>query len=250
MKVIFTGAGPGDPDLLTVKGRKILESASICIYAGSLVSPEVVSLCPDGADLYDSAAMSLEDIIGVIVKAQETDTDVIRLHTGDPSIYGAINEQMDELDKLGIDYEVVPGVSSFQSAAAVLKSELTHPEVSQTVVITRTSGRTPLPEQQELVKLAESRATLCIFLSIHKIGQIARELIPFYGEDCPAGVVYRASWPDQEVVRGTLKDVAEKVDEKGFTKTAMIVVGHALGRGDQRSKLYDKSFTHEYRKGK
>jgi len=247
MKVIFLGAGPGDPELITVKGDRLLRSASICIYAGSLVNPQVVDLLPDNAEKHDSAAMSLDEMRDVFKNAKERDVDVVRLHSGDPSIYGAIQEQMNDLDRLGIEYDIVPGVSSFQASAAALKTELTAPEVSQTIILTRTPGRTPMPE--DLGKLAESGGTLCIFLSIHKIGETAEQLSKYYGKDCPAGVVFRASWPDQKVIRGTLSDIAEKTTSAGITRTGMIVVGQALGRENPVSKLYDSGFTHGYRIG-
>jgi precorrin-4/cobalt-precorrin-4 C11-methyltransferase len=249
MKVVFVGAGPGDPELLTVKAEHILRDCRICIYAGSLVSQEVVGLVPKSAEMHDSAGMSLEETTAVCKEAQSRDVDVVRLHSGDPSIYGAIREQMNELDRLGIDYEVVPGVSSFQAAAAALKTELTAPEISQTIILTRTSGRTPLPEQQELAKLAESQATLCIFLSAHKMAEVAKTLSRGYGEGCPAAVVYRASWPDQVVIRGTLSDIASKTEAAKIKSTAMIIVGQALSRDVPVSKLYDAAFSHGFRKG-
>jgi precorrin-4/cobalt-precorrin-4 C11-methyltransferase len=249
MKVIFLGAGPGDPELLTRKGHRLLSSCRICIYAGSLVSPDVLSILPADAETHDSAKMSLQETTAVCVAAKERNIDVIRLHSGDPSIYGAIREQMNELDKAGIEYEVVPGVSSFQAVAAALKTELTAPEVSQTIILTRVADRTPVPAEQELEKLGRSRATLCIFLSVQKLDDIAAALKPHYGADCPAAVVYRASWPDQQVIRGTLTDLAQKVAAAGVKKTAMIVVGHALARDLPVSKLYDAAFTHGYRMG-
>ncbi len=249
MKVIFVGAGPGDPELLTVKAQRLLSECKICIYAGSLVSPDVVALAPAGAELHDSAQMSLDDMAVVFKKAKAQDTDLIRLHTGDPSIYGAIREQMNVLDELGIDYEVVPGISSFQAAAATLKTELTAPEVTQTIILSRTSGRTPMPEKEELEQLAQSRSTLCLFLSVHKMDVVAAELARFYGADCPVAVVFHASWPDELVVRGSLSDIAAKVATEGIRKTAMIVVGQALGRDIPVSKLYHHGFTHGYRQG-
>lgn len=247
MKVFFVGAGPGDPDLLTVKARRILEECQVCVYAGSLVSPEVVGLTPEACELHDSAGMTLEEIETVFLAGLERNIDVIRLYTGDPSIYGAIREQMNILDRLGINYEVVPGVSSFQAAAAALKTELTAPEISQTVILSRTSGRTPMPEKQELAHLARIESTLCLFLSVHKLDEVATELATYYGEDCPVGVVYRASWPDQKVIEGTLNDIATKVTSAGITKTAMIVVGQALARDLPISKLYHRDFSHGYR---
>ena len=249
MKVYFVGAGPGDPELLTVKAQRLLKECRICIYAGSLVSPDVVGQVSADAELYDSAGMSLDDMEVVFRQARDTDTDLVRLHTGDPSIYGAIREQMNSLDELGVEYEVVPGISSFQAAAATLKTELTAPEVSQTIILSRTSGRTPMPEKEELQILSQSRSTLCLFLSVHKMGEVAEELADWYGQDCPAAVVFHASWPDEKIVRGTLADIGQKVEEEDIRKTAMIVVGRALSRDIPVSKLYHRSFTHGYRQG-
>lgn len=248
MKVYFVGAGPGDPELLTRKAERLLRTCRCCIYAGSLVSPEVRSLIPDDAEKFDSAGLSLERIMAICSQAREKGLDVIRLHSGDPSIYGAIGEQMHELDRLGIAYEVVPGVSSFQAAAAALKTELTAPEVSQTIILTRTSGRTPLPKEQELDSLARSKATLCIFLSVDQMETIAQTLTLHYGATCPAAVVYRASWPDQKLIRGTLEDLPDRVRAEGIRKTALILVGPALGAWQTASKLYDHEFTHGYRR--
>ncbi len=249
MKVYFVGAGPGDPELLTVKALRLLKECRICIYAGSLVSPEVVGQVSADAQLYDSASMSLDDMEVVFREARDTNTDLVRLHTGDPSIYGAIREQMNSLDELGVEYEVVPGISSFQAAAATLKTELTAPEVSQTIILSRTSGRTPMPEKEELQILAQSRSTLCLFLSVHKMIDVAEELADYYGQDCPAAVVFHASWPDEKIVRGTLADIGQKVADEDIRKTAMIVVGQALSRDIPVSKLYHHSFTHGYRQG-
>lgn len=250
MRVFFVGAGPGAPELLTVKAEKLLRSCRCCIYAGSLVSPGVIGLIPENAERYDSAELSLDEMINIYLDAQGRDVDVVRLHSGDPAIYGAIREQMKVLDQHGITYEVVPGISSFQAAAAALRLELTAPEVAQTVILTRTSGRTPLPEEQELENLARTRATLCIFLSVHKIQEVTRTLAKHYGGECPAAVVYRASWPDQVAVEGTLSDIAKKTESAGIAKTAMILVGWALSGDASRSKLYDRDFSHGYRKAK
>ncbi|MDD5167251.1 MAG: precorrin-4 C(11)-methyltransferase [Syntrophales bacterium] len=249
MRVIFVGAGPGDPELLTVRADRLLRSCRICIYAGSLVSPEVMRLLPAVAERYDSAKMNLDEIVAVCREARDRDIDVIRLHSGDPSVYGAIREQMNALDGLAIPYDVVPGISAFQASAATLKTELTAPEVSQTIILTRTSGRTPLPEEQELANLARSRATLCIYLSGSKVGSVVEELIPHYGADCPAAVVFHASWPDETVVAGKLNDIAEKCRDAGLGQTSLILVGHALGRDIPVSKLYDAGFSHGFRKG-
>jgi precorrin-4/cobalt-precorrin-4 C11-methyltransferase len=247
MKVSFVGGGPGDPDLLTVKALRLLQQCRCCIYAGSLVSPQVVAQLPADAALYDSAEMTLEQVIAVCRQAREQKMDVVRLHSGDPSIYGAIGEQMLELDKLGIDYEVVPGVSSFQAAAAALKTELTAPEISQTIILTRTAGRTPMPAEQELDRLAASQATLCLFLSVHKIDEFIPTLTQHYGSDCPVAVVYRVSWPDQKIVRGTLEDIAAKLEAEGIGRMAMIVVGRALRPGPAVSRLYSGEFSHGFR---
>jgi precorrin-4/cobalt-precorrin-4 C11-methyltransferase len=250
MKVYFIGAGPGDPELVTLKAKRLLNSCPICIYAGSLINPAVLDHLPASAERYDSAVMSLDEIAVLFESARHRDLDVIRLHSGDPSIYGAIREQMNELDRLGIGYEVIPGVSSFQAAAAALCTELTAPEVSQTIILTRTAGRTPMPEDQDLLKLAKSNATLCIFLSAHKIGEVAATLSAPYGSGCPVAVVYHASWPDQLILRGTLDDIGAQADAAGISKTAMIVVGWALSRDIPVSKLYDAGFSHEFRRAK
>lgn len=247
MKVVFVGAGPGDPGLLTVKARDVLKKCRIIIYAGSLVSPGVMALVPARAERYDSATMSLAEIIAVCEKARDRDVDVVRLHSGDPSVYGAIREQMNKLDNLGIPYCVIPGVSAFQAAAAALAMELTAPEVSQTIILTRTSGRTPLPEEQDLDKLAAARATLCIFLSGHKIENTMRTLAPHYGNDCPAAVIYHASWPDEKIIRGSLGDIAGKVKKAGIGRTSIILVGRALLRDIPPSKLYNAGFRHGFR---
>jgi precorrin-4/cobalt-precorrin-4 C11-methyltransferase len=249
MKVIFVGAGPGDPELLTRKGLRLLQSCRCCIYAGSLVSPQVLAELPPEAECHDSAEMTLPQVVEVYRNARERNLDVVRLHSGDPSIYGAINEQIRELDEMGIEYEVVPGVSSFQAAAAALKTELTSPEVSQTIILTRCAGRTPLPADQELDRLAQAHATMCVFLSIDRIAEVAETLARHYGIDCPIAIVYRASWPEQKIVRGTLADIAEKVAAAHIKRTAMIVVGRALVAGEMVSRLYAAEFSHGYRKG-
>ena len=249
MRVHFVGAGPGDPELLTVKAAQLLAACRCCIYAGSLVSPGVLALLPAEAEKHDSAALTLAETTAICRAARDRGVDVVRLHSGDPSIYGAIREQMNELDRLGIAYDVVPGVSSFQAAAAALNTELTAPEVAQTVILPRVSGRTPLPPEQELDRLAQSRATLCIFLSVQRIEDSVAVLTRHYGADCPVAVVYRASWPDQRVLRGTLADIAAQVNAARISKTAMIIVGRALARDIPVSRLYDAGFSHEFRKG-
>lgn len=247
MMVYFVGAGPGDPELLTRKAERLLRTAAVCIYAGSLVNPQILELLPAEAERHDSAGMTLDETVAVMRDAHQRGLTTIRLHSGEPAIYGAIREQMNALDQHGIRYEVVPGISSFQAAAAALKTELTAPEVSQTVILTRTAGRTPMPDKEDLAQLAASRSTLCIYLSTHKVDEVSATLTPFYGPDCPVAVVYHASWPDQQILRGTLADIGQQVKAAAIKKTAMIVVGHALGRDIPVSKLYDASFTHEYR---
>lgn len=249
MTVYFVGAGPGDPELLTVRAQRLLQECTCCVYAGSLVNAEILELLPDDAERHDSAEMDLEEIIEVCRGRHRAGADVVRLHSGDPAIYGAIGEQMRELDRLNMPYEVVPGVSSFQAAAAALPAELTAPEVSQTVILTRTSGRTPMPASQRLEKLAARRATLCIFLSVQKTQEVTDTLIPHYGEDCPAAVVYHASWPDQKVLRGTLSSIAGQAEEAGISRSALIIVGHALAGPEASSKLYDSAFSHGFREG-
>lgn len=246
-KVYFIGAGPGDPDLITVKGRKIVERADVIIYAGSLVNPEIIGCRKKDSLVYNSAGMTLEEVMDVMVKAFKDGKQVARVHTGDPSIYGAIREQIDWLDRLGIDSEVIPGVSSFVASAAAMRKEFTLPNVSQTVICTRIEGRTPVPEKESLESLASHRASMAIFLSVHMIDKVAERLIPHYGEDTPVAVIQRATWEDQKIVEGTLKNIGERVKEAKITKTAQILVGDFLGDEYELSKLYDKSFSHEYR---
>ncbi len=247
MKVYFIGAGPGDPELITVKGKKIIESSGYCIYAGSLVNKDILKYCCENTKIYDSASMNLDEIISIMEEAKELNVDVARVHTGDPSIYGAIQEQMSELDKRGIDYEVIPGVSSFLAAASALKQELTLPGVSQTIIITRIEGRTPVPETERLDKLAKTKATLCIFLSIKEINKVVNLLKPVYGTDCPVAIVYKASWKDEKVIISNLNDVVDATVQNGIKKTAIIIVGNVLSREFEYSKLYDKHFKHSHR---
>jgi precorrin-4/cobalt-precorrin-4 C11-methyltransferase len=250
MKVYLVGAGPGDPELLTVKARRLLESARICIYAGSLVNPGLLTLLPEGCRRHDSAGLNLDQIVALIREAQAENVDVVRLHTGESAIYGATGEQMDALDRLGIDYEVVPGISAFQAAAATLRVELTAPEVAQTVILTRAPGRTPMPESENLARLAASQATLCIYLSTDKVHELTGLLAEHYGADCPAALVYHASWPDEKTIRATLADIAGRIQAEGIHRTAIFLVGRALSRPvGHVSKLYDKAFGHGYRAG-
>lgn len=245
--VYFIGAGPGDPELITLKGKKLLEAADVIIYAGSLVNKELLAYAKAGCKVYNSAEMTLEDVIGVMKDGKEQNETVVRLHTGDPSIYGAIREQMDQLDRLEMAYEVVPGVSSFFAAAAALKKEYTLPGVTQTVILTRMEGRTGVPGDETIESLAAHKATMVIFLSVHMIEELVEKLKAGYTESTPAAVVCKASWRDQKIVRGTLGTIASLVRSEGIKKTALVVVGDFLGDEYELSKLYDKNFSHEFR---
>lgn len=246
--VHFIGAGPGDPELLTIKGKKLIDSADVIIYAGSLVNKKVLDDRKENAVVYNSAYMTLPEVIQVMKEAEEKGQSVARVHTGDPSIYGAIREQMDALDALGISYEVVPGVSSFLAAAASMKKEYTLPGVSQTVILSRLEGRTPVPEKEKILSLAKHHATMIIFLSVGKIEVLVQLLSESYEKDTPVAVVYKASWPDEQIVYGTLETIADKVKAAGIRKTALVVVGNFLGSEYELSKLYDQNFETEYRK--
>lgn len=247
--IYFIGAGPGDPELLTIKGKKCIDRADVIIYAGSLVNEQVIETRKPEAKVYNSAYMTLEQVLKVMEESAGAGLSVARVHTGDPSVFGAIREQMDALDKMGIPYTVIPGVSSFLGAAASLKKEYTLPGVSQTVILTRMEGRTPVPEREKITELAKHRATMVIFLSVGMIEELCEMLCTSYDEDTPAAVVYKATWEDERIVRGTLKDIAGKVKEAGITKTALTVVGNFLGNDYELSKLYDKTFTTEFRQG-
>lgn len=240
MRVYFIGAGPGDPELITIKGLKAIQRSGYCIYAGSLVNTELLKSLPPHAKVYDSSNMSLEEMVVVFKEAVAQNVDVARLHSGDPSIYGAIQEQIRALNELGISYEIVPGVSSFVATAAVLKQELTLPGVTQTIVITRMEGKTPIPEKEHLRELATATPTLCIFLSVDKIEEIVKILLPHYGKDCPVAVVYKATWPDQIIIRAKLSNVAEELTQNTIKKSALIVVGWVLGMEFDRSVLYNQ----------
>lgn len=247
-KCIFIGAGPGDVELLTLKGYKVIQKAEVIIYAGSLVNPKILEYNENNAEIYNSASMDLNETTEAIRKGVSEGKLVARVHTGDPSIYGAIAEQIRELKKLDIEYEIIPGVSSVFGAAAALESELTLPEISQTVIITRPEGRTPKPKGESLSSLSKHHGTMCIFLGVGMIEEVVDELLVGYEKTTPVAVVKKATWPDQEIVRGTLEDIADKVKEAGFRKTSMIIVGDAIGTSDfNPSKLYDKDFKHEYR---
>lgn len=244
----FVGAGCGAPDLITVRGVHLLEKADVIIYAGSLVNPALLDSAKESCAIYNSASMTLEEVLAVMEQSEAEQKLTVRLHTGDPCLYGAIREQMDLLDERGICYEVVPGVSSFCGAAAALKAEYTLPNVSQTVIITRMAGRTPVPEQEEIAKLAAHQSTMVIFLSTGLLPALTERLLAGgYAPDTPAAIVYKATWPDEQVFRCTVSTLAQTAQEHGITKTALITVGHFLDGRYDRSKLYDPMFTHEFR---
>ena len=249
MTVHFIGAGPGAPDLITIRGRELIGKCQVCLYAGSLGPEELVAFAPEGALVKDTAPMNLNEIINEIIQAHAEDKDVARVHSGDPSIYGAIAEQMRMLDKLGIPYDVTPGVPSFAAAAAELKQELTLPEVSQTIIATRTAMHaSEIPEGEELVNLGASGATLAIHLSVRNLKHVRDTLIPHYGTDCPVVVAYRVSWPDQKFILGTLEDIYQKVRDSNISRTALILVGRVFGSQDFRdSSLYDPEHVHVLR---
>ena len=246
----FIGAGPGAADLITVRGARLLREADVIIYAGSLVNPALLENKKEDCAVYDSASMTLEDVIDVMKATEASGGTTVRLHTGDPSLYGAIREQMDRLDELEIAYDVTPGVSSFSGAAAALEAEYTLPEVSQSVIITRMAGRTPVPEREKLSKMASHGCTMVLFLSTGLLEDVERELMEGgYEPDTPAAIVYKATWPEQRVYRCTVSTLARTAKENQVTKTALITVGGFLSGQYERSKLYDPGFTHGYRVG-
>lgn len=245
--IFFIGAGPGDPDLITVKGKRILEEADTIIFAGSLVNETLLKSAKADCKIYNSAKMTLEDVIKVMEDEEAKGKNTARLHTGDPSIFGAIREQMDILDRRDINYEVVPGVSSFFAAAAALKKEYTLPGVTQTVILTRAEGRTEVPAKESIEALASHNATMVIFLSVQMIEELVKKLKTGYADNTPIAVVYKASWPEQKIVKGTLENISSLVKLEGISKTALVVVGNFLGDDYELSKLYDKNFSHEFR---
>jgi len=250
MTVYFIGAGPGAPDLITVRGQDLVRRCPVLLYAGSLVPPAMLGQAPADARILDTAPLTLDEIVAEMALAHARGQDVARLHSGDPSLYGAIAEQMRRLDALGIGYEIVPGVPSFAAAAAALKCELTIPELTQTVILTRTSTRaSAMPAQEELRRLGESGATLAIHLSIANLAKVVRDLLPLYGTDCPSVVAYRVSWPDEIILRGTLATIRDQAKAAGLTRTALILVGRALAaEGFRDSALYDPAHSHVLRK--
>ncbi|WP_106476994.1 precorrin-4 C(11)-methyltransferase [Phytohalomonas tamaricis] len=248
MTVYFIGAGPGDPELLTLKGLKLIQRCPLILYAGSLVPEEILAEARDDAEVLDTASLNLDEIIAHIERAHANGQDVARVHSGDPSIYGAIGEQIRRLEALGIDYQVVPGVTSTSASAAALGRELTLSGISQTVIMTRYAGKTPMPERENLVSLAQHGATLAIHLGVTRLHKIVDDLVPFYGADCPVAVCYRVGWPDEQHITGTLSDIVAQVRAAKITRTALILVGHVLGSADFRdSYLYDAEQAHVYR---
>lgn len=253
-RIYFVGAGPGAADLITVRGARLLKHADVVIFAGSLVDRKLVQLYATKADVYDSAGMTLSEVITVMMDAVASEKRVVRLHTGDPSIYGAIQEQMEALDRLKIEYQVVPGVTSAFAAAAALKQELTLPELSQTVIFTRVEGRTPVPEREQLNAIAKLGATMVIYLSVGMAEKVVEQLLQgAYTADTPVAVVCRASWDDEQIIQCTLSELAEKVLEAGIDRQALIIVGDVLAARREglkaRSLLYDSEFSHGFREG-
>ena len=247
--VNFVGAGCGAADLITVRGMKLLEQADVIIYAGSLVNPELLDYAKKDCEIYNSAYMTLDEVIDIIEKSEKNGKNTVRLHTGDPSLYGAVREQFDRLRELSVPYEICPGVSSFCGAAAALKAEYTLPDISQTVIITRRSGRTSVPEKENIQSLSSHGATMVIFLSTGMLKELSEELVGGgYGFDTPAAIVYKASWEDEKICRCTVGNLAETAAENNIVKTALICVGNFLGDDYSLSKLYDKSFETEFRK--
>lgn len=248
--VHFVGAGPGAEDLITVRGLHYLEEADVIIYAGSLVNPALLKRAKEGCQIYNSAYMHLEEVLAVMEEAEKNQQMTVRLHTGDPAIYGAIKEQMDALEERAIQYDVCPGVSSLFGAAASLKTEYTLPEVSQSVIITRAEGKTPVPEKEKLVELAKHQTTMILFLSSGLAIKVKEALLEggYHGET-PVAVVYKATWPEERIIRTNLEELPEAMKQEGITKTALIIVGDVLDKEYSKSKLYDATFTTEFRKG-
>jgi precorrin-4/cobalt-precorrin-4 C11-methyltransferase len=249
MRVYIIGAGPGDPKLITVRGAELIAQCPIVFYTGSLVPKEVLTYAHADARIIDSSGMTLDEIATIFEEAKAAELDVARVHTGDPSIFGSTAEQMRRLEQLKIAYEIIPGVSSFTAAAAALGKELTLPELSQTVILTRAEGRTAMPPKERLAELARHEATMCLFLSISLMSDVTGQLIPHYGADCPVAVIQRASWPDQIIIKGTLEDISQKVRDAKIRATAMIIVGRVLTSTDfADSRLYAPDFAHRFRK--
>lgn len=247
----FVGAGPGAPDLITLRGAELLRRADCIIYAGSLVNPELLNMAKENCEIHNSAKMTLEEVLEVMYRMEAAGKETVRLHTGDASLFGAIREQMDELDKRGIAYDDTPGVSSFCGAAAALNAEYTLPGVSQSLIITRMAGRTPVPEKENLASLAEHQTSMVLFLSSGLLEQVQAELLRGgYKEETPAAIVYKATWADEKVIRCTVGTLAQRGKEEGITKTALLLIGNFLDSSYERSRLYDPTFTTEFREAK
>ena len=250
-KVYFVGCGPGDPDLLTIKAKKLIQNADVVVYSGSLIPLEIIKLCRK-AKLHDAAKLVREEIFDILKTNTRKGKLVIRLHDGDPSIYGAIREQTDNLQKVGIEFEIVPGITSFLASAAILGSELTLPGVTQTIIITRAESRTKVPKHEKISELAKHQATMIFYLSIHLLSDIVKQVIEGgYPKSTPVAAVYRASWKDEKVITGTLKDIVKKVRDEKITRTAIIIIGEVINpKSYEYSRLYDKTFSHGFRKTK
>ncbi len=245
--VFFIGAGPGDPELLTVKAHRILKEADLVVWAGSLINPEVLQICKPGAQIVDSAELTLNQIVDGLESGYRQGLAVVRLHTGDPSIFGALQEQLRLLREREIPFRIIPGVSSFLAAAAALEIEYTIPELTQTVILTRASGRTPVPAAESIIELAKHHSSLCIFLSAQQIEAVVQDLSKTLPAQTKVAVVEKASWPEERIVKGNLEDIVAKVQTAGINKTALIIVGQCLDDCTERSKLYDAEFSHGYR---
>ena len=250
-KVYFVGCGPGDPDLITIKAKKLIQKADVVVYSGSLIPPKIIKFCKKGK-LYNAAKLVREEIFELLKKNAKKNKVVVRLHDGDPTIYGAIREQIDNLRKIGIQSEIIPGVTSFLASAAVLETQLTLPGITQTIIITRAEKRTKVPKKEKISELAKHKDTMIFYLSIHLLSKIVKESIQGgYSKSTPAAVVYRASWNDQKVITGTLNDITKKVWNEKITRTAIIIIGDVINpKTYEYSKLYDKTFSHGYRKAK
>lgn len=250
-KIYFVGCGPGDPDLITVKAKKLIQKADVMVYSGSLIPTPILKLCKKGK-LYDAAKLVREEIFEILQKNSKENKIVVRLHDGDPTIYGAIKEQIDNLQKEGIESEIIPGVTSFLASAAALGIQLTLPGVTQTIIITRAEARTKVPEREKISELAKHDATMVFYLSVHLLSEIVKQAIyGGYSKSTPAAVVYRASWPDQKVIIGTLEDITKKVRAEKIIRTAIVIIGNVIQPSSyEYSRLYDKTFTHSFRKAK
>ncbi|MGQ0794763.1 MAG: precorrin-4 C(11)-methyltransferase [Nitrosopumilaceae archaeon] len=250
-KVYFVGCGPGDPDLITLKAKKLIQDADVVVYSGSLIPQEIIKLC-NKAKLHDASKLVREEIFDILKTGAKKGKLVIRLHDGDPSIYGAIREQTDNLKKEGIEFEIIPGITSFLASAAALGSELTLPGVTQTIIITRAESRTRVPKQERITDLARHKATMIFYLSIHLLSDIVKQVLEGgYSKYTPIAVVYRASWKDQKIIIGTLNDITKKIRDQKITRTAIIIIGDVINpKSYEYSRLYDKTFSHGFRKTK